>query len=140
MYKAAASLLAHLMIPEVLTPAQHFEGARARRPEADAVRRLMLTVLEDALRCFQRYAERPNSKNRRALAQAESWMLDRRAEGPFAFQDICETLGIQPDNLRDSVHQWRTQFDSLNPRRLVRRSTRRCQPSVLAARNGTISR
>jgi hypothetical protein len=140
MHKAAESLVARLMIPEVLTPAQYFEGARARPPEADAARRLMLAVLEDALRSFQRYAERPNSQNRRALAQAESWILDRRAEGPFAFQDICEALGVQPDNLRDGIHQWRTQFDSLNPRRLGRRSTRRSQPTVLAERHGMLSR
>src|SRR5262249_34577054 len=130
MYEAAESLLAHLMIPEVLTPAQYFEGARAQQPEADAARRLMLAVLEDALRCFQRYAERPNSQNRKAVAQAESWILDRQAEGPFAFQHICEALGIQPDNLRYGIHQWRMQFDSLNPRRLGRRSTRRSQPAV----------
>jgi hypothetical protein len=129
------SLLAHLIAPEVLTPAQYFEGARARQPEADAVKRLMLAVLEDALRCYQRYAERPNSQNQRDLAQAESWIFDRHAEGPFAFRHICETLGTHPDNLRHGINRWRLQFGSINARRIGRRSARRSQPALSAARN-----
>jgi hypothetical protein len=29
----------------------------------------------------------------------EWWILDRNSEGPFTFQAICETLGIEPDLL-----------------------------------------
>jgi hypothetical protein len=129
------TLLVHLIAPDVLTPVQYFEGARAPKPEADAVKRLMLAVLEDALRCYQRYAERPNSQNRRDLAQAESWMFDRNAEGPFAFRHICETLGTHPDNLRHGISQWRLQFGGINARRIGRRSTRRSQPMTSVARN-----
>ena len=46
----AESLLARLLIPEVLTPAQYYHGTRTQQPEAEATKRLMLAVLEDALR------------------------------------------------------------------------------------------
>lgn len=114
----------------MLTPAQYYQGTRAQQPEAAATKRLMFAVLEDAVRCFERYAERPNSDNRKALPQAEAWMSDRHGRGPFAFRNICEMLGIPPDKLRDGIHQWRIQFFSLNPRRLGRRSVARVQPTA----------
>jgi len=97
-------------------PAHYYQDARTQQPEAEATRRLTLAVMEDALRCFQRYAERPNSDNQKALAQAEAWISDRNGQGPFAFRNICETQGIPPDKLRDGIHQWRIQFDSLDRR------------------------
>jgi hypothetical protein len=65
-------------------------------------------------------------------------MSDRHAQGPFAFRNICETLGISPDNLCDGIRQWRIQFDSLNPRRIGRRSVGRIQPAALPARRRCI--
>jgi len=102
------------------------------------MKRLMLAVMEDALRCFQRYAERPSSHNRKALPQAEAWISDRHAEGPFAFRNICETLGIPPDSLRRGIRQWRIQVDSLNPRRIGPRSMSRSQPTAPPARRRRI--
>jgi hypothetical protein len=57
------------------------------------MKRLMLAVLEDALRCIQTYTESPNPVHRKAFAEAETWILDRKAQGPFAFGVICDVLG-----------------------------------------------
>ena len=87
------------------------------------MKRLMLAVLEDALRCIQTYAESPNRIHRKAFAEAETWILDRKAQGPFAFETICEALAIQPDHLRDGIRQWRTQLaNGPDSRRLQWRS------------------
>src|ERR1700741_2496046 len=104
------SSLARFTIPDVLTPAQYYGGLRTSHPEMNATKRLLLAVLEDALRCLQTYAENPNPAHRQASAEAEAWILDRRAKGPFAFVSICEALGIQPDHLREGIRQWRLQL------------------------------
>jgi len=129
MYDLAESSLARLTIPDVLTPAQYYEGARAQRPDTRAIKRLMLAVLEDALRRLQNHAVNRDPVDRKALAEAETWILDRKAQGPFAFETICEVLGIQPDHLRDGIRKWRGQLSNGGgSRRLQRRSVGRISP------------
>jgi hypothetical protein len=119
------SLLARFTIPDVLMPAQYYGGRRTSHPEMHATKRLLLAVLEDALRCLQNYAESRNPAHRKAFGEAETWILDRKARGPFAFETICETLAIQPDHLRDGIRQWRTQLSNgPDSRRLQRHSLR----------------
>jgi hypothetical protein len=129
------SSLARLTIPDVLTPMQYYGGVRTQHPETHAMKRLMLAVLEDALRCLQTYIGSRNPVHRRAFGEAESWILDRQAQGPFAFDTICEALEIQPDHLRDGIRQWRMQLSNgLDSRRLQRRSVRRNEPLGSLAR------
>ena len=135
MHNLEESSLARLMIPDVLTPAQYYDGARTRYPETHAMKRLMLAVLEDALRCLQTYTESRNPSHRKAFGEAETWILDRRAKGPFAFVSICEALEIQPDHLREGIRQWRLQLsDGRDSRRLQRRSVRRSEPTASLVR------
>jgi hypothetical protein len=94
------SSLARLTIPDVLTPVQYY-GVRTQHPGTPAMKRLMLAVLEDALRCIQTYTESPNPDHRKAFAEAETWILDRKAQRPFAFGVICDVLGIERNRLRD---------------------------------------
>jgi hypothetical protein len=122
------SSLARFTIPDVLTPAQFFDGVRKQHPEMHGMKRLQLAVLEDALRCLQRYTESRNPIHRRMFAEAEFWILDK-AHGPFAFEAVCEILEIQPDHLRNGIRQWRMQLSNgLDSRRLQRRSMRRSEP------------
>jgi hypothetical protein len=129
MYDLEESLLARLTTPDVLTPAQYYEGVRTQHSETLATRRLMLAVLEDALRCLQTHAASRNPVHRKAFGEAEIWILDRKARGLFAFETICETLAICPDHLRDGIRRWLMQLSNgLNSRRLQRRSVGRCGP------------
>ena len=112
-----------MMIPDVLTPEQYYDGVRADDACVRPVKRLMLAVLEDAMRCYQFYANSRNGANRRLFIQAEAWLMDREADGVFSFQNICDTLGIEPACLREGLRRWRLQLlDGMNPRRLARRS------------------
>jgi hypothetical protein len=134
MHDLEESSLPRLTIPDVLTPAQYYDGVRTQHPEAHATKRLMLAVLEDALRCLQIYAKSRNPVHRKTFGEAEIWILDRRAQGPFAFVSICEALGIQPDHLRDGVRKWRMQLSNgLYSRRLQRRRVRRSEPTASSA-------
>ncbi len=114
---------AQLMIPDILTPVQYYDGVHRDNPETQAIKRLMCAVLADAVRRFQTYADAKSRAGRRMFGEAEWWILDRNSEGPFTFQAICETLGIEPDRLRDGLHQWRVQQSGgMNPRCLGRRA------------------
>jgi hypothetical protein len=123
---------ARLLIPEVLTPGQYYDRVHADDHETLAVKRLMSAVLSDAVRCFQAYAKARNLAGRLMFAEAQAWILDRKAEGPFAFVTICESLGIEPNRMREGIRQ----FGSLNaggtkPGRLGRRSpANRTRPIV----------
>ena len=118
-----SSAIAGIMIPDALTPGQYYDGMRADDACVRPIKRLMLAVLEDAMRCYQTYAASRSSAQRRLFVEAEAWLMDRRADGAFAFITVCETLGIDPNCLREGLRRWRVeQLDGLNPRRLARRS------------------
>ena len=119
----AGSAIEGLIVPEVMTPEQFYSGARADDLPIRPIKRLMLAVLEDAMRCYQTCGNARSRLRRRLFAEAEAWILDRRAEGPFAFETICQTLGIEPDCLRKGLRHWRVQqLNGHNPRPLARRS------------------
>ena len=144
------SMIAGIMIPDALTPGQYYDGIRADDSCARPIKRLMLAVLEDAMRCYQTSTNSRSRAQRRMFVEAEAWLMDRKAEGPFAFETVCETLGINPSCLRDGLRRWRfQQLDGLNPRRLARRSPvtrvgrisaplkrRRRKPSEMVAGDG----
>jgi hypothetical protein len=122
---------AQLMVPDILTPVQYYDGVHRDNPETQAIKRLMVAVLADAVRCFQTYADAQSRAGRRMFGEAEWWILDRSSHGPFTFQAICDTLGIDPDRFRDGLRQWRVQqFGGMNPRRLTRRSVGRSEGPI----------
>lgn len=133
--------LSRLLIPDAMTPGQYYEGARsdaAIRP----IKRLMLAVLEDGLHCFQAYASAARGVRRQIFVETEAWLSDRKADGPFSFETICQTLGIDPNFLRRGLRQWRAQQQNgMNPPRLARRSPVRvsgpiCLPTRRRSRRG----
>jgi hypothetical protein len=118
-----SSAIAGIMIPDGLTPGQYYDGIRADDSSARPIKRLMLAVLEDAMRCYQCFGNSRTRAQRRLFVEAEGWLMDRKADGPFAFATVCETLGIDPSCLREGLRRWRLQeLDGLNPTRLARRS------------------
>jgi len=95
-----------LFEPDALLPAQFyaaFRGGSAVRGE----KRLMLAVLQDALDCFQKYAFAKDSHGRQLFADASDWIGCEDRDWYFSFENICETLEINPAYLRQGVQQWR---------------------------------
>jgi hypothetical protein len=121
------SALARLMVPDALMPGQYYAGVRHDDPATEAIKRLMLAVLEDALRCLQTYAKVRTPIRRRMFFEAQAWISDRTARGPFAFEAICDALGIEPNRLRDGIREWcLTDYPAeMNSARLTRRSVGR---------------
>ena len=127
--------LGSLFVPDVLTPEQYYDSRRddsTIRP----VKKLMMAILEDALRCFQNYADAKDGARKRLFQEAEQWLCGDGGEGPFSFETVCETLGIEPGFLRNGLREWRTQqLAGVASRRLARRS-----PVVRAGRISVPSR
>src|SRR5215831_14959643 len=88
-----------LFEPDALLPAQFyaaFRGGSAVRGE----KRLMLAVLEDALDCYQKYAFARDGHGKQLFSEAYEWIDSTNREWFFAFENICETLEINPEYLR----------------------------------------
>lgn len=71
-------------------------------------RNLMLAVLEDAIRCFLGYREGDTSARGRLLfADARDWINSSSRYSIFAFRNLCEIIGINPDALKRELHRIR---------------------------------
>lgn len=114
--------LGSIFVPDVITPEQFYDMRRDDSAIAP-VKRLMMAVLEDALRCFQNNADAKGGPRKRLFADAEQWLCGEVGDGPFSFETVCETLGIEPQFLRAGLKEWRNQqLAGVSTRRLARRS------------------
>jgi len=95
-----------LFEPDAILPAQFytaFRGATAGRGE----RRLMLAVLEDALECYQKYAFVRRGQGHELVEELAGWIGSTDGNWCFSFENICETLEINPEYLRCGLANWR---------------------------------
>ncbi len=97
----------NLFQPDTVSPAQYLETVR-RKTHLEAEQELMLAVLEDAITCFQvHFAARDKIKTR-LFREAEDWILQQeKSNWLFSFDNVCETLGLNPDYIREGLLHWR---------------------------------
>jgi len=78
-------------------------------------RNLMLAVLEDAVRCFLGYTDGDrDARNRLAFVEARDWINSTSRYSIFAFRNLCEIIGIDPDSLKAELHRIRRGASSAN--------------------------
>jgi hypothetical protein len=94
-----ADALFHDVEPQVVLPAQFFDAMRPG-PLSTGERRLALAVLGDGLSCYFKYANSKTAGGRLLFHEAQDWIFSTTDCGPFGFENICETLDIQPWSLR----------------------------------------
>lgn len=82
-------------------------GTLRRKLHWDPEKKLMLAVLEDAIACFQQYVCARDRKGKVLFKEAEHWFQDTNSDWPFSFANVCETLGFDPDYLRQGLAQWK---------------------------------
>jgi len=92
-------------------------GGEARVGQPTGIKALMLAVLEDGIRSYL-------SSVAQVRMEAEFWILSPRRRSPFAFNVVCETLGLDPGAARTAILRLR-QRDSTS-----RRPLRRSRPNV----------
>jgi len=91
---------------EIISPCQSYERIR-RDPSEQPEKRLMLAVLEDAVKTFQDSLATVNHRRPRLLREVEEWFASTDVTWPFSFENVCTVLGIDPDSLRLGLSQWR---------------------------------
>jgi hypothetical protein len=69
--------------------------------------RLMLAVLQDAVDCFQMYVLPKTEREKKLFQEAEDWILEKNSEWFFSFENICETLQLHPDYIRQGLLCWK---------------------------------
>ena len=97
---------ASLFQPDTLIPQEYLETFK-RRTHLQPEKRLMLTVLEDGVACFQKYATAQDTRGKRYFQETEAWVLEEPSERLFSFDNICETLGLNGDYLRRGLMAWK---------------------------------
>ncbi len=95
-----------LFEPDTLLPIQYFEAMR-KKHLLEGEKRLILSVLEDAVECFMKCIDSPTSKGQRLFRDADEWIGLEDKHWVFSFDNVCEMLDINPDYMRRGLRQWK---------------------------------
>lgn len=102
--------VAHLVFsPDPVACIQHEKvyGAQGGSADDQALRALMLAVLKDAIACFE-------SANPNLVQEAEEW-INSDDDGTFSFDNVCETLGLNPEGLKRGLLRWKAKQTGVPP-------------------------
>jgi hypothetical protein len=91
-----------LFQPSSLLSAEYFEALR-RKTILEPEKRLMLAILEDAVDCFQNNIFTQSVKGRRLFQEAEKWVVEVDGDWVFSFENVCETLELNPAYVRQGL-------------------------------------
>jgi hypothetical protein len=78
----------------------------SKRANIGGEERLMLAVLQDAVEC-QQYALSECPWEKQLFQEAETWILARNSDWAFSFENICETLNLDPGYIRRGLLIWK---------------------------------
>jgi hypothetical protein len=116
-----------LFEPDTLLPIQYFEAMR-RKHLLEGEKRLILSVLEDAVDCFMKCIDSATNKGQRLFRDADEWINLEDKRWVFSFDNVCEMLDINADYMRAGLRRWKE-------RKLIaiqRRNEERAQQQALA--------
>jgi len=95
-----------LFEPDTLLPIQYFEAMR-RKHLLEGEKRLVLSVLEDAVECFMKCIDSSTNKGQRLFRDAEEWINLEDKKWVFSFDNVCEMLDVNPEYLRRGLREWK---------------------------------
>ncbi len=95
---------------------------------AEGERRLMIAVLVHALRGLFRDAEKPGRGALRRLRQDLKWLTSPDRSDLFAFERVCESIGLEPEPVRQHVLRELGAVTQLLAAAPPRRRSRQAQP------------
>jgi len=61
---------------------------------------LMFAILVDAISCFDKLSAAAGMARNPQWIEARNWLCSNRQDWPFAYRNVCEVLGFDPDYLR----------------------------------------
>ncbi|MGZ9272636.1 MAG: hypothetical protein ACXW6T_26230 [Candidatus Binatia bacterium] len=83
--------------------AEAFFGVSSPNGPVSAERELMIAVLSDAIECFWKYPKSRAASAIRLYQDAKTWLFAGNENQPFSFQNICETLRLDPSYIRRGI-------------------------------------
>jgi len=70
-------------------------------------KRLILSVLEDAIECFMKCIDASTSKGQRLFRDADEWIAHEDKRWVFSFDNVCDMLDINPEYMRTGLRKWK---------------------------------
>jgi hypothetical protein len=95
-----------LFEPDTLLPIQYFEAMR-RKHLLEGEKRLILSVLEDAIECFMKCIDSPTNKGQRLFREADEWIFLEDKRWVFSFDNVADMLDINPEYMRRGLREWK---------------------------------
>jgi hypothetical protein len=81
-------------------------------------KRLILSVLEDAIECFMKCIDASTSKGQRLFRDADEWIAHEDKRWVFSFDNVCDMLDINPEYMRMGLRKWKDKrLDAIARRR-----------------------
>ena len=76
---------------------------------------LMAAVLHDAIRCFCECEGSRGVRSRKLFDETAEWFALHDDTGPFAFENICAALRLEPEWIRGLLRRWRNRRARKDP-------------------------
>lgn len=76
-------------------------------------KKLMLAVLGDGLRYYQKYIHARDPRGQALFSDAKEWIYSADRIWFFSFENLCETLETNPDHIRRLLRQWEVQVSNM---------------------------
>ena len=97
---------AGLFAPDTLLASQYFDRVRRRR-DLTGEQRLMCAVIEDAVDVYLKHAADRRPEHQRLFDDAERWVESDDRSWLYAFETICDYLGLDAGNVRQGLRRWK---------------------------------
>jgi hypothetical protein len=101
---------------------EQFFGDRRGTSEIQPVRRLMIAMLVDAVKCFETRFDARQPATCREFAEVRSWIFSDADDGVFSFRAVCDALGVEPALIRKGLARRQEKRLAGERRRILRRS------------------
>lgn len=98
--------IASLFQPDTLVAAQYFDNLR-RNTLLEPEKRLTWAILEDAIRTFQDNVAAQDRRGKRLFEETEQWVTQTGHDWIFSFENVCDTLGLNPEYVRQGLLRWK---------------------------------
>lgn len=121
-----------LFEPDTLLPIQYFEAMR-RKHRLEGEKRLILSVLEDAIECFMKCIDSTTNKGQRLFRDAEEWINLEDKHWVFSFDNVCDMLDINPDYMRAGIRRWKERKLEAIARRAAEKAQQQAAAETAAA-------
>jgi hypothetical protein len=121
--------LPNLFEPDTLLPIQYFEAMR-KKHLLEGEKRLILSVLEDAVECFMKCIDAATNKGQRLFREADEWITHEDKRWVFSFDNVCDMLDINAEYMRVGLSRWKERKIELIARRRAEAEAAAANPAL----------